>query len=66
MFVSILMTHPALAGLYGIEGPPLYNYRRHAETETATRSPEWQGPIFAVRDLLAREWQSPNWGRSAP
>lgn len=38
------------------EGVPLYNYRRHAETDTA-RKAAWQGVILATRDLVTREWE---------
>lgn len=37
-------------------GIPLYNYRRHAETDTASKG-DWQGVILATRDLVTREWQ---------
>lgn len=37
------------------DGKPLYNYRRHAETDTASKGP-WQGVILQTRDLVTREW----------
>lgn len=38
----------------------LYYARRHDEQETAMKGPEWQGPVFTVRDLLTREFV-PSW-----
>lgn len=64
MFVTLLMAHPEAGEIYPVGGKPLYNYRRHAETDTASRG-AWQGLIFTARDLLAREWKQPNWGRYA-
>jgi glycosyltransferase involved in cell wall biosynthesis len=64
MMVTLLMHRPELGGLHYVDPTrPLYNYRRSATTDTATRSVGWQGPIFAVRDMLAREWTPPDWGR---
>ena len=56
--VSILLAHGERAGwLYpGADGKPLYNYRRHAETDTAGRGP-WQGVILETRDLVTRLWK---------
>ena len=63
MLLSILIAHGAAAGeIRLVSEEPLYNYRRHAETETATRA-AWQQPIFVVRDLLTREWKPSTWGR---
>jgi len=36
-------------------GAPLYNYRRHAEADTASKA-SWQGVILETRDLVTREW----------
>lgn len=64
MFITLLMHRPDLGGLHYVDPTrPLYNYRRSATTDTAGRSAAWQGPIFAVRDMLAREWTAPEWGR---
>lgn len=38
------------------DGRPLYNYRRHAETDTASKAP-WQGVILETRHLVTLEWQ---------
>lgn len=37
------------------EGKPLYNYRRHQETDTASKS-TWQGVILETRNLVTLEW----------
>ncbi len=60
--VSILMVHRADALIPIARGVPLYNYRRHAGSDTAGRGP-WQGPILESRDILTREWAPPVWGR---
>lgn len=56
--LSILFGHGSRAGrIYPVaEGRPLYNYRRHAETDTAGRGP-WQGVILATRDLVTQLWR---------
>lgn len=65
--ISILMVNREAGELLAVPSPePLYGYRRHATTDTSTRSPAWQGPILATRDLLTREWRPPAWGRSIP
>lgn len=38
-------------------GEPLYNYRRHAETDTASKGP-WQGVILETRHLVTLEWRA--------
>jgi glycosyltransferase involved in cell wall biosynthesis len=38
------------------DGVPLYNYRRHDETDTVSKG-SWQGVILETRDLVTREWQ---------
>lgn len=44
---------------------PLYNYRRHAGTDTAQRGP-WQGVILETRGILTAQFQPhPVWGRYA-
>lgn len=56
--ISILMAHgPAAGRLRPVrDAAPLYNYRRHAETDTAGKA-AWQGVILQTRDLVTREWQ---------
>lgn len=42
---------------------PLYNYRSHANTDTASRGP-WQGVILETRNLLTELFKpDPVWGR---
>lgn len=41
---------------------PLYNYRRHGMTDTASRGP-WQGVILETRNLLTQQFKKPTWGR---
>lgn len=55
--ISIMFRHGGKAGrLRPVQsGVPLYNYRRHAETDTA-RKGAWQGVILETRDLVTREW----------
>lgn len=52
-----------LIAVDGGAGTPLYNYRRHADSDTGTRPLAWQDPIFKTRDLLTRHWKRPEWGR---
>jgi glycosyltransferase involved in cell wall biosynthesis len=56
--LSILFAHGGKAGwIYPVaDGRPLYNYRRHNETDTARRGP-WQGVILATRDIVTARWQ---------
>lgn len=44
------------------EDHTLYNYRRHALTDTAGLA-DWQEIIFQTRHLLTRDWKPPQWGR---
>lgn len=44
------------------EGTTLYNYRPHADTDTAQRS-QWQGIILATRGLVTEVYDPPRWGR---
>jgi len=57
-FISILLRHRAEAGrLWPVaDARPLYNYRRHKESDTASKG-QWQGVILATRDLVTREWR---------
>lgn len=60
--ISMLMTKMP-GSLVGVShGHPLYNYRRHQGTDTASRGP-WQSVILSTRDILSATWQEPNWGR---
>lgn len=45
------------------EKVPLYWYRVHPDTDTATRAPRYQGAILEVRNVLTQTWQPPEWGR---
>lgn len=56
--VSILLSRGIEAGyVYPVaDGKPLYNYRRHQDTDTASRGP-WQGVILATRDILTTLWK---------
>jgi glycosyltransferase involved in cell wall biosynthesis len=38
------------------DGHPLYNYRRHAESDTASKAP-WQSVILETRQLVTLEWR---------
>jgi glycosyltransferase involved in cell wall biosynthesis len=38
------------------DGKPLYNYRRHNETDTASKG-AWQGVILETRHLVTLEWK---------
>lgn len=61
--VSVMMIHPEAGRVVGVgEGMCLYNYRPHANTDTAKRS-AWQNIILATRDTLTRDWTPPKWGR---
>lgn len=61
--ISILMVHFGRHLIPIADGQPLVNYRRHANTDTATRPVSWQGPILATRDILTRTFKAPAWGR---
>lgn len=61
--ISIFMVHKD-SGSYDCvdHTKPLYNYRRHQDTDTAGRG-LWQGAILDSRNILAQTWKSPNWCR---
>lgn len=61
--VSILWKHhlELLVGV-GVEREPLYWYRVHDQSDTASKGP-WQGVILGTRDLVTAEWKEPAWGR---
>lgn len=59
--VSILLTHPKAGELIAVrKGHPLYYYRAHDASDTASRGP-WQGVIIATRDIVTATWQEPEW-----
>lgn len=61
IFISMLMAnHPHVFWPVAL-GYPLYNYRRHNDSDTGTRSVAYQGPISVVRDIFTREWKKPTW-----
>lgn len=62
MFISQMLVHEPNSLIPVAGGAPLFNYRRHADTDTAGRA-DYQGPIFAVRDILTRDWKPTKWGR---
>ena len=61
--ISILMVHDPHSLIPVAGGEPIYNYRRHGETDTAGRGP-WQGAILPARSILTENWKRPEWGRS--
>lgn len=61
IFISMMMVHHSDRLIKVAEGKPLYNYRRHQQSDTGTRSSGYQGPIFVVRDLFTRNWEKPSW-----
>lgn len=62
--ISIMMVHFPELLVPIANGKPLVNYRRHADTDTASRG-EWQGPILIARHLLTKNFVKPDWGRYA-
>lgn len=62
MLISIILAHPGLSLLQSVGDKPLYNYRRHLETDTAIRG-DWQQPIFTTRHAVTRDFKIPEWGR---
>jgi glycosyltransferase involved in cell wall biosynthesis len=63
MLLSIMIGNDPEAGDIRMVGEePLYNYRRHDLTDTATRA-DFQGAIFAVRDALTSSWSPQTWRR---
>jgi len=59
--LSILIKHYPRAGRPWkvASGKPLYNYRRHGETDTASKGP-WQTVILETRNLVTAEWTPRN------
>lgn len=64
--ISIMMGNAPYAGdLVCVNGDkPLYNYRVHDDTDTASRA-RWQGIIIESRNILTDDWKPPVWGRYA-
>lgn len=62
MFISQMLVHEQESLIPVAGGAPLFNYRRHDETDTAGRA-DYQGAIFSVRDILTRDWKPTAWGR---
>lgn len=61
--ISVMMIHPEAGRFTGVgEGMCLYNYRPHADTDTAKRA-AWQNIILETRNVLTRDWKQPEWGR---
>lgn len=60
-FLSILMGNYPQAGRHWpvADGEPLYNYRRHADTDTSNKA-SWQGVILETRHLVTLEWRPRN------
>lgn len=57
--ISIMLGNKGAGNLVCVNNKePLYNYRVHPETDTASRG-AWQGVILEVRDILTREWKCP-------
>ncbi len=56
--LSIMFGHGSAAGRIRpvANGEPLYNYRRHADTDTASKGP-WQHVILETRDLVTSQWR---------
>lgn len=67
MLISMFWNRPSVIRFAGVAaGKILCNYRVGNATESGSKSSEWQGPVFAVRDLLTRGWSAPAWGRFEP
>lgn len=56
--LSIMLRHYPRAGRQWqvAEGRPLYNYRRHNDSDTASKA-SWQGVILETRHLVTLEWR---------
>lgn len=61
--LSIMIgNYPKAGRIYKVkEGTPLYNYRRHDNTDTAARGGAWQGVIVDTRNIVTEQWQPPTW-----
>lgn len=63
--ISIMLVYMPHLLIPIANGAPLVNYRRWAETDTASRAP-WQGPIIESRNILTNNWKPTRWGRYLP
>lgn len=55
--MSIFYAHKDAGKVVGVSRDrPLYNYRRHNESDTAGRQ-AWQGTILTTRDLVTKLWR---------
>jgi glycosyltransferase involved in cell wall biosynthesis len=64
--ISIMIGNPAAGQTIGVaEGQILYDVRSHPGQDTAQRGP-WQGVIHSTRDIVTRQWASPEWCRKDP
>lgn len=61
-FISICLVHHSESLIAVADGVPLVNYRRHQESDTASKD-SWQGVILETRDILTRNWKKPEWPR---
>lgn len=66
--ISILLRHRPAKLIKVAEGRPLYNYRRHPNTDTAKHggwnAPAENGIIIGIRDRVTLDWEPPTlWGR---
>lgn len=61
--ISIMLSHPEQFNFHCVnKSKPLYNYRVHAYSDTASRGP-WQSVILETRNLVSELWTQPTWGR---
>lgn len=62
-FISMSMTSMSkVCKVFGVWSEPLYWYRIHDKTDTASRY-VWQGVILETRNILSKTWTPPQWGR---
>lgn len=61
IFISMLIVHHPHVFWPVALGYPLYNYRRHNDSDTGTRPLAYQGAIHIVRDVFTKEWKKPTW-----
>lgn len=62
---SVLMVHFPREALMPVDpGRPLYRYRVHDQSNSATRE-AWNAIMGAARELVTKQWTAPQWGRYA-
>lgn len=61
IFISMMLRNHPKRLIKVAQGYPLYNYRRHNDSDSGTRPVEYQGPIATVRDVYTRNWKKPTW-----